>query len=167
MMWQRCPELFVQRTHPAQTMLWIWWTSQTPPWCWGSTGYGGTRCGIPMCRALPDCWTENLQLDSTVICNRWGKSKKHLLALGRRNKLAPHWFTKWVIRIERKQRHYRMNFAFRSASSIRIFNICHILSSGTVTHLDQDSFMVQFQANYKRSPQTKSTLMMTLKKTML
>lgn len=58
-------------------------------------------------------------------------------------------------------------FAFRSASDTRIFNICHILSSGTVTHLDQDPFIIQLRLNYKGSSQTKSTLKMGLKKTVL
>lgn len=58
-------------------------------------------------------------------------------------------------------------FAFRSASDTRIFNICHILSSGMVTHLDQDPFIIQLQLNYRGSSQTKSTLKMGLKKTML
>lgn len=40
-------------------------------------------------------------------------------------------------------------------------------SSGTVTHLEQDPFIIRLQLNYKGSSQTKSTLKMGLKKTKL
>lgn len=58
-------------------------------------------------------------------------------------------------------------FALRSASDTRIFNICHILPSGTVTHLEQDPFITRLQLNYKGRSQTKSTLKMGLRKTKL
>lgn len=135
----------------------------------GWTGNAGPRCTMPSAGA-PE-W-ENLQLGSAVIPNRWGKSKEHLLALGRKGKKKNKIGTvMWDESSEYKGRNgikgERMDLLSDLRATQEYLIFVTFFPSGTVTHLEQDLFIIRLQLNYKGSSQTKSTLKMGLKKTKL